>query len=101
MSQDAFRDYVTNTAFHLHLTRRQCDVLMWIADGNDAGWANFGHFVPVVRHLKDKGLVLHHYIPPDKAPPGHRYYTLTEAGEHVAALVRLAGLARSQVARAA
>jgi len=97
----AFSDYVTSTAFHLHLSKNQCTILCLVAEGNlnrlyAKGWA-----VPALRNLRDKGLVSHHYIPPQEAPEGHIYHTITREGALVYELLKMAGIANKLVEDAA
>lgn len=85
-----FADYATSAAFSLSLTRPQAEVLTALADSDHTWLIYYSHNVPTLRRLERKGLVTYNGF--DKAAPWS--HSLTEAGLHVAALVKLAGIAR-------
>lgn len=101
-----FADHVTSVSFHLSLSRAMVFAMQCIADrrGTDTReWLDAGHkcdrFVPSVKALGARGLVTHE-DPAKMKPKFARYpYSFTEAGEHVFALLVIAGLCREPVKR--
>lgn len=94
-----FASYATRVAFNLSLTRPQIFYLTTIADQTiherstvyeDPQRTN--HFVPCANVLLNRGLVTH-YPNGKPGPNGEIWWELTEAGKHVMALLRIAGLA--------
>lgn len=108
-SNRTFRDYATRISFNMSLTRNQIGVLggitLQIEAYNYKG--GFGHridqdfyhsfvdremWVPGAKKLQEMGLVKH-TNPSTMEPKWSRYpWELTEAGAHVVALLRIAGL---------
>ena len=101
----AFRDYSTRIHFNISLTRNQIFTL-WAMEQmeknhgkgfcfprkNDYGVEGADHFVTGARKLEAMGLVVHQN-PLDMKPRWSRpAWTLTPAGTHVIALLRMAGL---------
>jgi len=91
-----FAAHVTSTAFHLSLSRSMIGVLVDIANSQDARVKSYSvmralglrdTWVGSARCLVDRGLI----FSPDPEWPGR--FNLTEAGEHVIALLQIAGLA--------
>lgn len=87
-----FAQYATGSAFVLTLTKHHILGLGMLRDGDWQTIAGYSRAVPMLRGLRNRGLVIHDYIPPDRAPKGHRNYRLSEAGEHVVRLLEIAGL---------
>lgn len=95
-----FASYVTQVAFNLSLSRNMVFVLDAIARGNLATSNMRQHgmidtAVPSMRRLQERGLV----YAADPEWPGR--CRLTEAGEHVHALLCIAGLATKPAANEA
>ena len=89
---NAFKDYVTSTAFHLHLSRNMCEAMEFcVLDQTGRGSL---HVIPTIPHimtmrcLVERGLV--------ERAPYRPCAKLTEAGELVYSLLVLAGLVRSR-----
>lgn len=102
-----FKDYTTNLAFRLSLSKEMVYTMELIRDSyHNGGWytgkENFGRFVPAVRCLISRGLVTHHAKPNDYSTwtreqqmafdETHRFYVITEAGWAVVRLLELAEL---------
>lgn len=112
MVNEAFKKHVTSVAFHLILTRTQIETLVYIRREQRLHAAGFAvglggaHkmeaprlFVPAVRALKERGLVVFQdptsYSEDYKRPmydPTKLSHSLTEAGEKVWDLLVMAGL---------
>ena len=92
---DAFREYATRVSFNVSLSRNQIWVLWCLSQGRTGrgDHVDFGlhhdMFVPGAKWLGAHGLVTHY---PERMREGRFTYELTEAGRHLLALVRLAGL---------
>lgn len=107
--QQCFSSKVTSVAFSLTLSRQMILALQIcrhysrgkMDKGQDLN-TDFSRFIPAVHAVMRRGLVEHHDKDPDylKWIPDkrseydrtHRYYTVTEAGEHIYQLCVLAGL---------
>lgn len=85
---EVFKQYVTNTAFCLTLSKPMCAVLEGINEGNKLVFSVTSQFVTVVRALISRGLVEN--IP--NAKPMEPAFRLTDAGKLVFELVKMAGL---------
>lgn len=87
---NAFRDYVTSTAFALTVSRRQIECLCQL-DQYGESWL----FLTTFRALEHKGLAERVPTPPSANPNHDRWGStvrLTEAGRLVIPLLKLAGL---------
>lgn len=90
-----FADHVTSLAFNLTLSKAMVVALVEIA--NNTGIMQIGNTlrvlgapdttVPTRRRLAERGLI--------HLPTGEWPYVLTEAGEHVVALLKIAGIAET------
>ena len=87
-----FAAYATGTAFALTLSPHHIFGLGLLRNGDWQTIQGYSRAVPMLRGLMRRGLVIHDFIPIDRAPKGHRNYRLSEAGEHVVRLLELAGL---------
>lgn len=92
-----FSAHVTQVAFNLSLSRNMVFVLAAIERGGLSSADMRGHgmydtAVPSMRRLRERGLVWS----PDTELPG--LCELTEAGRHVLALLRIAGLVADDAA---
>lgn len=105
--KNQFKDYTTNLAFRLSLSKEMVYTMELIRNSYyNGGWytgnESFGRFIPAVRCLISRGLVTHHDRPEayntwdkDKQSEfnkAHRYYQITEAGWAVMKLLELAEL---------
>lgn len=100
-----FAGYATRIAFDIRLTRPQIFYLSLIGAGYRATSRNGQHwdrenseigrhiFVPQVKGLQERGLVEHQTNMRPGSHPDDWIYRLTEAGEHVYSLLKIAGLA--------
>ncbi len=111
----AFAGYATRVAFNLNITRQMIIALREVEVYGPGHWTgterskireeygpigihNPDRFVPAARGLVEKGLVEYNnfyktYKFGDPIPKSERWvYRLTPAGEHVMALLRIAGL---------
>lgn len=111
--ESKFQSHTTSVAFQLQLSRRMVQALMIVKSYNDGkgGWPyslDFSHSVTSMRCLLTRGLAEHHDKPADfkswdkckqwEFEHGHRYWTLTPAGELTFKLCQLAGLIPNDVA---
>lgn len=80
MSNQLFKDYATSTAFSINLSKRMVEVLLEL-DTERKAWHLYSHFLTTAPALVRRGLVAH----------TGRDWVLTEAGEKVIPLLRLAG----------
>ena len=87
-----FADYATGTAFVLTLSKHHIAGLGVLRDGDWVTIQSYSRAVPMLRGLIRRGLVIHDFIPTDRAPAGHRNYRLSEAGQQVVRLLEIAGL---------
>lgn len=104
-----FANYVTNIAFNLSLSRAMCSLLLAIQaeekrckEPGVNPWrsecSGFGDFAPAVRALERRGLVKHYPNAWPNGPEGMGAniitpaWQLTEEGNLVAQLVRMAGI---------
>jgi hypothetical protein len=105
-SEAAFREYATQTAFLVMLSKNQVRALLWLDrmgtyDGKPDSRAEGvpDSFISSTRALMRRGLIVHYY--PDKAPKGRPHgliptrgwypYKVTKIGKLVAELCRIAG----------
>lgn len=100
-ARQAFRDHVQSVAFHLTLSRKMIDALVWV---KETDWSDHSrHFgslqVGTFDSLKRRGLVYHDWR--EGWPKGHKVWGLTPAGELVFSLLVEAGLVVMQTARKA
>lgn len=98
---EAFREYVTSTAFAISLSQPQIQLLFALIedDGSRNYLGRFSHYIVSLRCLVDRGLVL--LIPkvakatdnPQRFKAGTRYNEIevSPAGHKMAELLRLAG----------
>ena len=87
-----FAAYATGAAFALTLSPHHIFGLGLLRSGDRETIQGYSRAIPMLRGLMRRGLVIHDFIPIDRAPKGHRTYRLSEAGEHVVRLLELAGL---------
>lgn len=107
----AFREYVTRVSFNLTMSRNQVaalrDIVIMIEHGHEKRmdlrqyereqFGYYGNFVIGARWLGSHGLVKH-TDPTTMQPPWSKCpWELTEAGEHVVGLLRLAGLIPAKI----
>ena len=105
MINNAFANYATRVSFNLSLTKTQVFYLWQVKSRNFVSVREGVHtpvampkhdvFVPCVRGLIDRGLVVRHerIVDCDNPQPPYPWpYELTEAGEAVYKLLVLAGL---------
>jgi len=99
-----FASYATRVAFDIRLTRQQIFYLCYAASYSETDYetrrnAEVSHvgrslFVPFVKGLIERGLVEHNPRARTETAARLPYiYRLTPAGEHVMALLKIAGLA--------
>jgi hypothetical protein len=99
-AESAFREYATQTAFMLTLSKNQVRALLWLdrmgtydnkPNPRDEGLPD--SFISAVRGLIRRGLIVHYY--PEKKHPAARKgwypYKVTKIGRLVAELCRIAG----------
>ncbi|UJW87912.1 hypothetical protein [Devosia sp. SL43] len=94
-----FSDHVTQTAFHLTLSRNMIGTMARIrnhAFGHDGAWTASGadQFIMGAKALTERGLVVHSQVPDATG----KHWTFTEAGEHVFQLLVIAGLVTTEAA---
>lgn len=98
-----FREYATRISFNISLSRNQIFTLWNISEGrlgNRQAAIDFGigsdMFVPGAKWLESHGLLT--YTDPVTMKPKWKDYPfkLTEAGEHILSLVRIAGIIPEQ-----
>ena len=94
-----FADHVTQTAFHLTLSRNMIGTMARIrnhAYESDRTWTANGsdQFLMGAKALIERGLVQHS----DAADAEGRHWKFTDAGEHVFELLVLSGLVSSVAA---
>lgn len=101
--QDRYTAYTTGSAFNMSLSHDHADVLTQIGSGaRIVGWRNRNGrdtLIPTVHGLIRRGLVEHNPAARivGTTTPGVKLkwiYRLTPAGEHVLALLKLAGVSR-------
>lgn len=104
--QDAFTAYTTGMAFHVSLSHDQVNCLAAIGAGKYSEWrsrSGRSTFIPVFRNLERRGLAEHNpaAVFVGFGTPGVKLkwvYRLTPAGEHVLALLKIAGVAKAEAA---
>ena len=77
-----FKEYVTNTAFNLSLSKNMVKTLVQIRDYDIEGMLNNSHFVTSADRMVKRGLVIHDFKGIDK-----QSWFLTTAGELVYKLI--------------
>jgi hypothetical protein len=96
--QHNFASATTGVAFALTLTMNHVTCLQAVSLGQYHHWQSASGrslFVPMVDGLIRRGLVEHNPAVKEKLPPGVKprwVYRLTPAGEHILALLNIAGL---------
>ena len=84
-----FKEHVTNIAFSLTLTKNMCWVLLTLRDSPASVYGGgYACFIPTVRRLQERGLVVHAW----PAPKGKQPHTITKIGLTVCQLIEAAGL---------
>ena len=115
-AREKFANHVQSIAFNLTLSRSMIGALAMIRDFNGYGcahddmeWGEIkriygpridGLFVPLMRAVERRGLVVHNPLPEGKKMhecPSHVFYQLTKAGELVCELLVEAGLIPARV----
>jgi len=88
MSNELFAQYTTSVAFCLQLSKLQCHMILAVKDGHYSDWVR-ASFMGTLQSLERKGIV---HWNRDESGEAHGFGGLTEAGEHLAKLLVIAGL---------